>query len=121
MDLSGFEEFIPNIAAWLKLDPATVLFLFLVIKTGANVASRLIPDTSTGWLGYARKLASIIGIDVSKRVAPGVTVNEVAKVTAVKEGLAQPPVEEESPDWREAAPDPIDAYLEAVRGGEPDK
>lgn len=79
VDLSGIQDYIPNIAAWLGLDPATVLLLLTILVTAANITARLIPDTATGYLGALRKVAKIIGMFVPNRVASGISVNDVAK------------------------------------------
>jgi hypothetical protein len=79
IDLSWIQHYIPNIAAWLGLDPATVLLLLTILVTVCNLAARLIPDTATGWLGGIRKVAKIVGMFVPNRVASGITVNDVAK------------------------------------------
>lgn len=79
VDLSGIQDYIPNIAALLGLDPATVLLLLTIVVTAANITARLIPDTATGFLGGLRKVAKIIGMFVPNRVATGITVNDVAK------------------------------------------
>lgn len=79
MDLSLLQQFIPNIAAWLHLAPATLLFYIGLIATIANVTTRLIPDDSTGWKHTVRSIAAVIGIYVPNRVSAGITVSDVAK------------------------------------------
>lgn len=79
MDLSFVESLIPNIAAWLNLDPATVLLLVLLVSVAANVAARLIPDTADGWLGEVRKICKVLGVYAQNRVAPGVKTADVVK------------------------------------------
>lgn len=79
MDLSGIEYFIPNIAAYFNVDPATILMLVGAICTIANVLSRVIPDDAIGFWGVVRKIASILGVYVSNRVSTGITTNDVIK------------------------------------------
>lgn len=49
------------------------LFTILI----ANLASRLIPDDSTGAMGWAQKIAKVVGLYASNRVTKGVTQNSV--------------------------------------------
>lgn len=78
-DLSGIEKLIPPLAQWLGVQPSTVLLLIGLIITGCNIAGRVIPDTATGPLGMIRKIAKVVGLLVPNRIAPSVSVNDVAK------------------------------------------
>lgn len=77
------EGILPLIAQAIGVAPSTLLMLVLIIMQVANVTARLIPNTATGTLGTIRQIASVVGIYVSSRVQPGVTVNDIA-VAAVK-------------------------------------
>lgn len=80
MDLSLIQSMIPNVAKWLHVEPATVLLMWMILSTAANITSRLIPDTATGWLGTVRKLCAILGVHVQNRVAPpNITTEDVAE------------------------------------------
>lgn len=79
VDLSGIENFIPPIAQMLGIEPSTALLLVGILIVASNVASKLIPDDATGWLGVIRKIAAVIGLCVGNRIVPGVSVNDVAK------------------------------------------
>ena len=81
VDLSGIEHYIPNVAAFLGVEPATALFLVTVIVVVANLVSKFIPDDKTGVLGLIRKIATFVGIAASNRISAGLTVNEVVKST----------------------------------------
>lgn len=81
VNLSGIEHYIPNVAAFLGVDPATALFLVTVIVVLANLTSKFIPDDKTGILGAIRKVATFVGIAASNRISAGLTVNEVVKST----------------------------------------
>lgn len=102
MDLSIIEHFIPDIARFLNLEPATVIFLIGVICTIANVLSRVIPDDAVGFWGVVRKVSSILGVYVSNRISKGVSTNDVVK--SVVE--AAPEILEPQPD----APAPVPAF-----------
>lgn len=80
-DLSGIEHYIPNVAAMLGVEPATVLLFVGLTVALANLAGRLIPDDATGWLAGVRKVCKFIGLYASNRIASGLTVNEIAKTT----------------------------------------
>lgn len=81
--MNGFniEDYIPNLAAWLGVEPSTALLLLAFLVALANLVGRLIPDDATGILGVVRKLCKIIGLYASNRIASGLTVNEVARTT----------------------------------------
>ncbi len=81
VDLSGIEHYIPNLAAFLGVDPATALFFVTVLVVTANLVSKFIPDDKTGVLGLIRKITTFIGIAASNRISAGLTVNEIAKTT----------------------------------------
>lgn len=81
--MNGFniEDYIPNLAAWLGVEPSTALLLLAFLVALANLVGRLIPDDATGILGVVRKLCKVIGLYASNRIASGLTVNEVARTT----------------------------------------
>lgn len=81
VNLSGIEHYIPNVAAFLGVDPATALFLVTVIVVVSNLISKFIPDDKTGVLGVIRKITTFVGIAASNRISSGLTVNEIAKTT----------------------------------------
>lgn len=107
MDLSFIEQVIPNIAAWLNLDPATVLLIFVTISSVSNVIARAIPDDQTGFLGGLRNVCKVLGLYVSNRVTEGVKTSEVVAEVA-KEQESQT-VQQELDEWmsRDAAPVPV--------------
>jgi hypothetical protein len=84
MDLSGIENLIPPVAQLLGIEPATALLMAGLLVTTANVLGRVIPDTATGPLGVVRKVAKIIGLFVPNRIAPAVSVNDVAKAVVAE-------------------------------------
>ena len=77
----NIEDYIPNVAAWLGVQPSTVLLLIGLTVAIANLGGRLIPDDATGFWGVVRKLCKVIGLYASNRIASGLTVNEVARTT----------------------------------------
>lgn len=79
MDLSGIEAFIPDIAAYFHVQPATLLLLIGIVCTGANIVSRLIPDDAVGFPGFVRKVCSVIGVYASNRVTSGISINDLGK------------------------------------------
>jgi hypothetical protein len=87
MDLSIIESFIPDVAAWLNVQPSTLLLLWALLATGCNVASRLIPADSTGWLRHVRVVTGIIGVYVPSRItAGGITTEHAAAAIIVQAG-----------------------------------
>ena len=81
MDGFRIEDYIPNLAALLGVEPSTALLIVGLIVAFANLGGRLIPDDATGFLGVVRKLCKIIGLYASNRITSGLTVNEVARTT----------------------------------------
>lgn len=67
----------------------TLLFVVLV----SNLASRLIPDDSTGWLGLVHKLTKIVGLYASNRISKGVTTTTAVKAMLPDEFFAAPQVQ----------------------------
>lgn len=80
---------LPEIASRLGLAPSSLLFWLVVLSTVANAVSRRIPDDATGALGVVRDVASVLGVHVATRIAPGVTVQDVTKAA-----LKTPPIPE---------------------------
>lgn len=85
VDLSGLEGLIPPVAQALGVEPASALLGLGALVTAANIAGRLIPDTATGFLGGLRKAAKVIGMVVPNRIAPRVTVNDVARAVVTRQ------------------------------------
>ena len=79
MDLSILQAILPDAAAFLHVQPATLLFYLAFIVTSSNIATRVIPDDATGWRHNVRVVAAIVGMYVPNRVSSGITVNDVAK------------------------------------------
>src|SRR5690606_674889 len=78
----NIEDYIPNLAAWLGVDPSTALLLVGLIIAIANLGGRLIPDDKTGFVGFVRDACKLIGLYASNRIASGLTVNKIAETTA---------------------------------------
>lgn len=70
---------IPNL---LGIDPEQFALWVIVLVTVANVISKVIPESTTGWLGYVRKVASILGIALANRITPNVSTKDIAKAVA---------------------------------------
>lgn len=79
MDLSFLQSLVPDLAGFFHLQPATLLLYLVVISTICNIVGRKIPDSATGYLGVIREVCKIIGLYAANKVAPGVTVSDVAK------------------------------------------
>lgn len=104
------EDLIPQVGRLVGIDPTTFLFYMAVLSMAANVIARLIPNDATGWKGGLRKVCTIIGVYVSSRVSPGVTVNDVAKAAietpAISEKVDAPTVPAQFDDILAALKDP---------------
>lgn len=78
MDLSSL---MTALGQQFGIQPSTMVFYLFLLNRAADIIARLIPDNSTGWLAVVRKVAAVIGTHVSSRIAPGVSVNDVATAT----------------------------------------
>lgn len=72
-----------EVATVLGIPPAAIPIILGVIYLSAKAISRLIPDNATGWKGTLRNVAGVISVDISSRIAPGITIASVAKAAAV--------------------------------------
>lgn len=72
---------IPAIAARLHVAPASLVFWIFVANIAARGIARRIPDDATGFWGFVRQSAAILGVEVASRVTSGVTVQDVAKAS----------------------------------------
>lgn len=72
----------PDIAKLLGLQPSTMILLLFIITQAANLTARAIPEDATGWKGTLRKVCSVVGLYMSSRITPNLTVNDVAKAAA---------------------------------------
>lgn len=79
MDLSLLQQLVPDLAGWLHLPPSTLLLYIILIGTGSNIVSRVIPDDVTGFWGGVRRLATVLGAYVPNRITSGVTTNDVVR------------------------------------------
>jgi hypothetical protein len=81
----------------LGLDPAT--FTLCIAHIGGvcrQYLSKLIPESTTGWLGVVRRVAAFIGLALANRITPNVSSKDIAKAvaagipdSAVKEAAGQ--------------------------------
>jgi hypothetical protein len=76
---------IDQIAGMIGLTDTQLGVTLLALSLVSGVVSRIIPDDQTGVLGIVRKLASVIGLQVSNRITKGVTVNDTARMVAAEE------------------------------------
>ena len=87
------------ILIWLQqltgIDQASLVFIIGMAYAVANYIARSIPESETGWRGFVRTIASYVALYRSKKLAPGITVNDVTQALADKgvgSGEAQPVV-----------------------------
>lgn len=73
---------IATIAHLLGVPAAYVPLILMIIVAVSNIIGKLIPESATGWLGTARKIANIIGLYVSNRITPNITQSDVTKSIA---------------------------------------
>ncbi len=73
------ENLIPLLPSLLGIDVATFYATLGVIVTVANLIGRFIPDSATGPLGVARKIAKVLGLYLGNRISPAVNTNDVAR------------------------------------------
>lgn len=83
----GIGDLAPQIATLLGVTPETLILLIIIVGTVSNLGAKLIPQSATGWLGAVRKVCAVLGAYVPSRIAPGVTVHDVAKAA-----LETPPI-----------------------------
>lgn len=79
------DQILNGIASELGLSATTVVLLMFIVSKGADLVGRLIPDDATGWKGFVRKAAKVVGVYVGNRVTQGVSTNDVAKTLAKTE------------------------------------
>lgn len=75
----NIDNIAPQLAQLLGVDPDTLILLIMLVGTIANLGARAIPQTATGFLGGLRKACAVIGLYIPSRIAPGVTVHDVAR------------------------------------------
>lgn len=78
---------IPEIAKRLHVAPSSLVFWVFAINIAARAIARRIPNDATGFWGFVRQTATILGVEVASRVTSGVTVGDVAKAS-----LKVPPI-----------------------------
>lgn len=105
MDLSMIQDFIPDLASFFQIDPATALMLVTIICVVANILGRLIPDDKTGFWGSFRDLCKIVGAYTPNRVTNGVSVNDVARSIVTR---ADPNVVELAKEPEALIPEAVD-------------
>lgn len=71
-----------DIANALGIPPAAIPIILGALYLACKTVSRLIPDTATGWQGMLRTVAGIVSVDISSRIAPGITIASVAKAAS---------------------------------------
>jgi hypothetical protein len=78
--MNEFDLVVETIARALGLEGASLLATLAVISLVARLIGKRIPDDKTGWVGFVRDAAKIIGLYTSNRVTSGVSVTDVSKV-----------------------------------------
>jgi len=86
MDIANL---VPEIAKAIGISPTTLLLLVMIITTAAKAAARRIPDTATGWLGVVRRVCKVVGVQVNSQIAPGITMNDIAKASLAVPRIAE--------------------------------
>jgi hypothetical protein len=76
-------------ATLLHISPSALPLILFAIYLVAKATSRLIPDNATGWKAVVRNVAGVISVDISSRIAPGVTIADVAKAAATTPPIPQ--------------------------------
>lgn len=79
IDLSWIEGLIPNLAAYLNIQPSTVMFIWIALTVICNLTSRVIPSDAVGWKGGLRDICKIVGIHAQDRVTRGVKTIDVTR------------------------------------------
>lgn len=75
------EQLIYLIAQFFGVRPEVIVALIPTIVFIFNFLARVIPDDSTGFLGFARRACVVLGLYASNRVTSGITVNDLANYT----------------------------------------
>lgn len=84
----NLENLIAPIGAYLGIQPTTFLFYIGLLVMLCNVASRLIPDDKTGFLGWLRAGASWVGLHFPNRISGNITTNDVAAFILASRGVS---------------------------------
>lgn len=79
----------PELAKLLGVQPSTLVLLIFALNVASRAITRAIPDNATGWQGFVRRLTAILAVEVSSRIAPGVTVKDVARAAADTQPITQ--------------------------------
>src|SRR3546814_2878672 len=79
--MNGIEDYIPDLAKLLGVEPSTALLIVGLLIALMNLGGRLIPDDATGWLGFVRKICKLVGLYASNRITSKLTVNKSAETT----------------------------------------
>src|SRR3546814_6501469 len=79
--MNGIEDYIPDLAKLLGVEPSTALLIVGLLIALMNLGGRLIPDDATGWLGFVRKICKLVGLYASNRITSKLTVNKIAETT----------------------------------------
>lgn len=116
MDLSILDQLIPIIAMWTGLAPSTMLFYLGLVVMGSKLVSRLIPDDASGWRHIVKQVTRVIAVDLSNRVAPGVTQLDIARQTIGKavEGEAKEQISEMAADAEALIPDVVGDNVRSI-------
>src|SRR3546814_2691257 len=83
--MNGIEDYIPDLAKLLGVEPSTALLIVGLLIALMNLGGRLIPDDATGWLGFVRKICKLVGLYASNRITSKLTVNKIAETTVRSE------------------------------------
>lgn len=75
------EQLVIGIAAALGMDHELMLSLIPMLVLVAQFVGKSIPDTATGPLGVLRRIAKIVGLYRSNKIAPKTSVADVAART----------------------------------------
>lgn len=77
------------VAGLLHISPYSVLLMLFVVHLAAKAIARLIPDSATGLRAVVRRIATVVSVDISNRIAPGISVVSVARAAAAQPAIAQ--------------------------------
>lgn len=75
-----------QMAADFWANPQNQIMTWLVLSYLAQTVGRAIPNDQTGFLGFVRKLAKIVGLYVDNKAKPGVDIDYVAESIGPRRG-----------------------------------
>lgn len=128
MEQTILDQIVDTLATTFGLESSTLVAVLVFLAAMANLATRLIPDDSIGWLATVRKATAVLGLYVPNRLSKHETSRDAERL-ALETAAYLPALRATAPIFEpenlnqepipHVVPSVVDEYLRAANAATP--